>query len=41
MRRSRMSKKQSRKQFKRGAKRVHKKNRIGGAGVVMRGGIRL
>jgi hypothetical protein len=39
MRRHRMSRKQSRKNFSRGAKRVHKKNYSSGA--PMRGGIRL
>lgn len=38
MRRSRMSRRSSRKQFKRGAKRVHSKNRVSRP---MRGGIRL
>lgn len=40
MRRAKMSRKQSKKQFKRGAKRVHPKNNVG-AGNAMRGGIRL
>lgn len=40
MRRRGMSRKSSRKVFKRGAKRVHPKNHVG-AGNAMRGGIRL
>lgn len=40
MRRAKMSRKASRKQFKRGAKRVHHKNHVRG-GNAMRGGIRL
>lgn len=40
MRRAKMSRKSSRKVFKRGAKRVHSKNHVG-AGNAMRGGIRL
>jgi len=39
MRRSKMSRGSSRKQFKRGAKRVHGKNRV--SARPMRGGIRL
>lgn len=40
--RGRMPLRHSRKVFTRGARRVHPKNHLtGGAGVVMRGGIRL
>lgn len=41
MRRSRMSRSRSRRDFKRNAMRVHPKNFASGSPVVMRGGIRL
>lgn len=41
MRRHKMSAHHSRKQFRRTASHVHKKNLLSGGSVVMRGGIRL
>lgn len=41
MRRQSMSRKQSKRQFRRGAERVHSKNRMTNNPNVMRGGIRL
>lgn len=40
-RRYRQNRSSSRRSFKRGANRVHRKNSLSGANFVMRGGIRL
>lgn len=40
MRRHKLSRRSSRKMFRKGAKRIHRRN-LSGAGYVMRGGIRL